>query len=352
MSWQGAVIRWSLRRTFRPATEKPIDVRQVRLRTSKRLWTPRAPAGWHLREQYAVTDAPLRGEWLERERAAQAHAAPRARTILYLHGGGYYFCSPRTHRAITFGLAPRADANVFSLDYRLAPENPFPAALDDALAAWRALLAAGLRASDAVIAGDSAGGGLALATLVALRDAGEPLPAGAVLFSPWTDLATTGASIVENDGRDPMFRGAVFGRVATMYLRDTPATHPLVSPVYAPLRGLPPLFLRVGSTEVLLDDTRRLAARARDAGVETDCAVWPDMPHIWPIYAPFMPEARRVLDEAGQFVRRVTEGGKEGGKESGNVQNAGSRDGRTPEPPGQSSETSIVCQAALTAASP
>ncbi|TDV18386.1 alpha/beta hydrolase [Paraburkholderia caballeronis] len=304
MSWQGAVIRWTLRRTFRPATEQPIDVDYVRTRTSKRLWTPRAPSGWRLREQYDA--APLRGEWLVRRRAP---GQPAPRTILYLHGGGYYFCSPKTHRAITFGLAMRADADLFSLDYRLAPEHPFPAALDDALAAWRSLLDSGVRADSIVIGGDSAGGGLALATLVALRDAGGPLPAGAVLFSPWTDLATTGASLRDNDGRDPMFRGEVFERVAPLYLGATPATHPLASPLYAELHGLPPLFLRAGSTEVLVDDTRRVAARAADAGVEIDCAVWPDMPHIWPIYAPFMPEARRVLDEAAGFARRATGGG-------------------------------------------
>ena len=335
MSWQGAAIRWSLRRTFRPETEKPLDVAHVRARTSKRLWTPRAPAGWRLGERYDAGAAPLRGEWLQRVRVPEvpgrsaAHDAPPPRTILYLHGGGYYFCSPRTHRAITFGLGPRADADVFSLDYRLAPEHPFPAALDDALAAWRALLASGVPASRAVIAGDSAGGGLALATLVALRDAGEPLPAGAVLFSAWTDLASTGASMRENDGRDPMFRGEVFERVAPFYLGATPATHPLASPLYADLHGLPPLFMRVGSTEVLLDDTRRVAVHARDVGVDVDCVVWPDMPHIWPIYSPFMPEARRVLREAAQFVRRVTDGSP-------------ADDAAVPVLPGQSSETSIA----------
>ncbi|HEY1610310.1 MAG TPA: alpha/beta hydrolase, partial [Paraburkholderia sp.] len=311
---------------------------RVRARTSKRLWTPGVPARWRLREQYA--DSSLRGEWLQREPARQpaSPAAPCRRTILYLHGGGYYFCSPRTHRSITFGLAPRADADVFSLDYRLAPEHPFPAALDDALAAWRALLAQGVDAGSAVIAGDSAGGGLALATLVALRDAGERLPAGAVLFSPWTDLASTGASMRDNDGRDPMFRGEVFARVAPLYLGETSATHPLASPLYAELRGLPPLFLRAGSTEVLVDDTLRVAARARDAGVVVDCAIWPDMPHIWPIHAPFMPEARHVLDEAAQFVRRVTQVVTHSGSGGANSANTPG----TPGEPGQSSETSIA----------
>ena len=331
MSWQSVAIRWSLRTTFRPATAKTLDVARIRARASRRLWTPGVPAGWRLSEQYDSGAAPLRGEWLRRVRGPAAHDALSARTILYLHGGGYYFCSPRTHRAISFGLASRAEADVFSLDYRLAPEHPFPAAVDDALAAWRALLASGMHADRAVIAGDSAGGGLALATLIALRDAGEPLPAGALLFSPWTDLASTGASMRDNDGRDPMFRGEVFARVAPMYLGDTPATHPLASPLYAELHRLPPLFMRAGSTEVLLDDTRRVATRAREAGVDVDCAIWPDMPHIWPIYAPFMPEARRVLDEAARFVRRVTARGDGGGDKRAGAPDAG-----------QSSETSIA----------
>lgn len=305
MSLQGRLICWFLRRRFLPATRGPVDVPRVRAQTEKRVWLPAVPKGWQLREQYRAAGAPdapgapPSGEWLVREGGAP-------RTILYLHGGGYYFCSPKTHRAITFGLATRAEADLFSLDYRLAPEHPFPAALDDALAAYRRLLADGARAQSLVIAGDSAGGGLALATLVALRDAGDPLPAGAVLYSPWTDLAVTGASIRENDGRDPMFCGDVFARIAPLYLGEASATDPYASPLYADFRGLPPLFMLAGSTETLLDDTRRVAERARAAGVSVECTIGRDLPHIWPIYAPFMPEARRALDDSARFVERVT----------------------------------------------
>lgn len=305
MSLQARLICWFLRRRFLAATRGPIDVARVRAHAAKRVWLPPVPKGWQLREQYRAggaadaPDGPLRGEWLVREGGAP-------RTILYLHGGGYYFCSPKTHRAITFGLATRAEADFFSLDYRLAPEHPFPAALDDALAAYRRLLADGAPAQSLVIAGDSAGGGLALATLVALRDAGDPLPAGAVLYSPWTDLAATGASIRENDGRDPMFCGDVFARVAPLYLGEASATDPYVSPLYADLHGLPPLFMLAGSTETLLDDTRRVAERARAAGVSVECTIGRALPHIWPIYAPFMPEARHALDDSAQFVKRVT----------------------------------------------
>jgi epsilon-lactone hydrolase len=299
MSLQSRLICWFLRRRFLPATREPIDVVRVREHAARRVWLPQVPKGWQLREQYRAIDAPLRGEWLVREGGAP-------RTILYLHGGGYYFCSPKTHRAITFGLAMRAEADLFSLDYRLAPEHPFPAALDDALAAWRRLLDDGAHPQSLVIAGDSAGGGLALATLVALRDAGDPLPAGAVLYSPWTDLAATGASIRENDGRDPMFCGDVFARIAPLYLGAAGATDPYASPLYADLHGLPPLFMLAGSTETLLDDTLRVEQRARAAGVSVECGIGRDLPHVWPIYAPFMPEARRALDDTAHFVKRMT----------------------------------------------
>ena len=305
MSWQNALACWYLRRQFRPATQRTeINVEAARALTAKRVWSPKVPTGWRLREQYDAGET-LRGEWLEPSDAGLAHAAGTP-TILYFHGGGYYFCSPRSHRSIVFGLATRSRAPAFSLDYRLAPEARFPAALDDALAAYRHLLADGTPPQSIVISGDSAGGGLALATLVALRDKGDPLPAGGVLFSPWTDLGASGASIRTNDGADPMFSGPAIGRAAKLYLGDTPATHPYASPVYADLHGLPPLFIQVGSTEVLLDDARRVAETARSAGVSVELQIWPNMPHVWQIFTPFIPEARRALDGAAAFVRQVT----------------------------------------------
>jgi epsilon-lactone hydrolase len=308
MSWQSALACWYLRRQFRPATLRPeIDVEGARALTAKRAWSPKVPSGWRLRETYRA-DAPLRGEWLEPVTSASgsAKAAVRAPTILYFHGGGYYFCSPKSHRALVFGLATRAGAPTFSLDYRLAPEHRFPGALDDAMTAYRQLVADGTPPESIVIAGDSAGGGLALATLVALRDAGDPLPAGGVLFSPWTDLAASGTTIRSNDGADPMFSGQAIGRAARVYLGDTPATHPYASPVYADLQGLPPLFIQAGSTEVLLDDSRRVAENARLAGVSVELQIWPKMPHVWQLFAPFLPEARQALDAAAGFVREVT----------------------------------------------
>lgn len=299
MSWQSALMCWVLRHRMRPETAKPgINVARARALTSKRAWSPKVPAGWHLVEQYGQNDAPLRGEWLSPEK-------PSGITILYLHGGGYYFCSPATHRGLVFAFAKRSGARIFSLDYRLAPEHPFPAALDDALAAYRKLMADGVPPASIVIAGDSAGGGLALATLFALRDAGDLLPAGAVLFSPWTDLAATGASVKTNDGRDSMFYGRAIAPAGKLYLGNADVRNPYISPVYGHFDGLPPLFIQVGDTEVLLDDSTRVVEKARAVGVSVDVDIWPKMPHVFQMFAPFVPEANQALQRAASFVRRV-----------------------------------------------
>ncbi|SAL27386.1 alpha/beta hydrolase domain-containing protein [Caballeronia peredens] len=290
MSWQSALACWAVKRFLRPETAKPeLDVEGARAYASRRIWTPRVPKGWRLEPRNES------GEWLVPE------TRPRA-TIFYLHGGGYYFGSPRSHRAITFGLASRAQAAVFSLDYRLAPEHRFPAALDDSIAAYRRLLADGIDAHSIVIAGDSAGGGLALATLLALRDAGDPLPAAAVLFSPWTDLTCSGASMQTNEGRDPMFHAAVFPRVAAQYLGAADARNPYASPLFGEFDGLPPLLIQAGDTELLLDDSTRVAEKARAAGVAVELQIWSGVPHIFQIWAPFMPEASEALTRAAAFI--------------------------------------------------
>ncbi|SAK96515.1 alpha/beta hydrolase [Caballeronia ptereochthonis] len=300
MSWQSALACWAVRRRIRPESAKPeLDVERARTYASRRAWLPGVPRGWRLDIRDAAADAPLRGESL------MPQASPRA-IVLYLHGGGYYFCSPRSHRAITFGLAANAQAGVFSLDYRLAPEHRFPAALDDSVAAYRRLLADGVSAQSIVMAGDSAGGGLALASLLALRDAGDPLPAAAVLFSPWTDLTCSGESMRTNDGRDPMYHASVFPRVAAQYLGDAVATHPYASPLFGNFDGLPPLLIQAGDTELLLDDSTRVAAKARAAGVRVELEIWRDVPHIFQIWAPFMPEANQALVRAADFIIAAT----------------------------------------------
>lgn len=298
MSWQNLVLTLRLRHRIKRRASGAPDVAEARRMAAKVTKAPRVPAGWRIRE----ATAPMAGDWVER---AAGETAKTARTLLYFHGGGYYFCSPKTHRAITLGLATAADARVFAPDYRLAPEHRFPAAVEDAVAAYRGLLESGIPARRIVVGGDSAGGGLALALLLSLRGAGDALPAGAVLFSPWTDLAATGPSLVRNDRSDPMFHGAYVGPSARFYLGETAATDPLASPLYADLAGLPPLFIQASDSEVLLDDSTRLVEKARCAGVAVEFRAWHKLPHVWQLFAGFLPEGRAALREAGAFARRV-----------------------------------------------
>jgi acetyl esterase/lipase len=303
MSWQSHLLNWALRRWIKPGSLRDEAIAVSRARTAKVPFRAKLAHGWRIRVE---AGAPRNGEWIEPP--APDHPA-RKRCILYLHGGGYTTMSARTHRGLTSRLAGWSDARLFALDYRLAPEHPFPAALDDALAAWHALIADGTPASRIVVAGDSAGGGLALALLIALRDAREPLPAAAVLFSPWTDLAVTGDSIVDNDAADPMFFGVWIARQARHYLGNTPATDHFVSPVYADLTGLPPMLIQVSDCEVLLDDSRRVAENATRSGVEATLRIWHGLPHGWQIFAPILPEGRAALREAAAFVRAILPSG-------------------------------------------
>jgi monoterpene epsilon-lactone hydrolase len=297
MSWQNAALTWALRRWIKPNSLRDQDIATSRALTGRVPFRAKLAPGWRISAAHGTA---LKGEWIEP--AAPDHAA-RGRCILYLHGGAYIAMSARTHRAITSRMAGWSDTRLFALEYRLAPEYPFPAALDDALAAYRALIAAGTPASRIAVAGDSAGGGLAVALLLALRDAKETLPAAAVLFSPWTDLAATGDSIIANDAADALFFGAWIARTARHYLGTTPATNPLASPVYADLTGLPPLLVQVSDSEVLLDDSRRLIENAKRVGVEATLQIWPGLPHDWQMFAPILPEARAALRDAGAFIR-------------------------------------------------
>jgi acetyl esterase/lipase len=237
------------------------------------------------------------GEWI---------ATPTAKnglTVLYLHGGGYVIGSINTHREVISRIARAAGARALAIDYRLAPEHPFPAAVEDATKAYRWLLKQGVPPEKIVVAGDSAGGGLTVATLLALRDAGDPLPAAAVCISPWTDLAITGESMVTKADVDPMIRpqDAKFG--AARYHGTTDPTHPLVSPLYADLAGLPPLLIHVGTSEVLLSDATRLAERAKAAGVDVTLEEWEEMIHVWHFFAFMLPEGQQAIERIGEFAR-------------------------------------------------
>ena len=240
-------------------------------------------------------------------RRAEWVAAPGAsedEVLLYLHGGGYCIGSIATHRMLTAELSRAAGVRVLLLDYRLAPEHPFPAAVDDAVAAYRFLLDSGLDRRRLAIAGDSAGGGLTAATLLALRDKDVPLPAAAALLSPWLDLALSGESMDGKAEADPIVQREPLQRMADAYLGSADARTPLASPLFADLRHLPPLLVHVGTAETLLDDSRRFAERAEAAGVDVTLEVWDDMVHVWHAFGFILPEARDANARIGRFLRQ------------------------------------------------
>jgi acetyl esterase/lipase len=241
--------------------------------------------------------------------AAERITAPEAssdRVVLYLHGGGYVIGSMRGYRAPLSLLSRSSGAQVLGIEYRLAPEFPFPAAIDDAVAAYRWVLAQGIEPGRIAIAGDSCGGGLTVATLVALHYLGEPMPGAGVCISPWVDLEGTGESMISKAEEDPVVQLEGLKFMAQLYIGDRDPRTPLASPLYADLRGLPPLQILVGSAETLLDDSTRLAERAETAGVKVDLQVWEDMVHVWPIFAPVLPEGQQALDVMGEFIRAHT----------------------------------------------
>lgn len=226
------------------------------------------------------------------------------RVVLYLHGGGYVIGSIRTHRDLAQRIARAARSRVLLIDYRLAPEHPHPAAVEDATSAYRWLLAQGVAPASIAVAGDSAGGGLTVATLVALRDLGEPLPAAAVCLSPWVDLEGLGESMVTKADVDPMVQREPLLRMAAMYLGGKDPHTPLAAPLYADLRGLPPMLIQVGTAETLLDDSVRLAERARAAGVDVTLEPWEDMIHVWQAFASMLPEGQQAIERIGEFIRQ------------------------------------------------
>ncbi len=281
------IIKWRVKRRLKGCRDYRV-ARQI-LR----------PLPYKIPPSVGITSAQVNGvpgEWVESPNSAES-------VLLYLHGGGYIGCSAETHRPVTVWFALHG-FRVFAPNYRLAPENPFPAAVDDAAAAYRGLLAEGYSPQRIVVAGDSAGGGLALSHLLVLRAAGTPLPAAAALFSPWTDLAATGDSIRTNTRRCAMFNGQDIGPSARYYLGSADPRNQLASPLYADLTGLPRLLIHVGADECLRDDSTRLAEKARAAGVTAELKIWPVVPHAWQLAHQLVPEARQSLQESASFLRR------------------------------------------------
>lgn len=240
----------------------------------------------------------IQGEWLV------APGARADRVVLYLHGGGYVIGSIVSHRYLMQNISRHAGARTLGVDYRLAPEHPFPAAVDDATRAYRWLLSQGYAPGRIAIAGDSAGGGLTLATLVNLRDAGDPLPAAGILISPWADLTGTAGAVVSRAASDPTVRQSDLRRMAADYLGDADPKTPLASPVFADLSGLPPLLIHVGGREILYDDAISVATNARNAGVQVDLVEEPELFHVWHAFAPMLDEGQRAVEQIGAWLQR------------------------------------------------
>lgn len=260
----------------------------------ERLFMPREPISPRYFDAYGV-----RAAWIT------APGADDTRTLIYFHGGGFRVGSVRSHAELMLHLSRTADCRVLGVDYRRAPEYGYPAPLEDGLVIHRFLIERGVELARIAVAGDSAGANLALNLLLALRDDGQPLPAGALLMSAWTDLAATGDSYESRADADPIHQRPMIQAMAAGYLgADVGTDDPAVSPLYAALHGLPPMMLQVGDAETVLDDSRCFAARAREAGNAVELSVYPCMIHVFQQFMHDLPEARLALDEAGAFLRR------------------------------------------------
>lgn len=225
------------------------------------------------------------------------------RVILHLHGGAFFAGSPNTHKALCAEISARAQCPVYILDYLLAPENPYPAALEDALSAYQALLAEGFDGKQIVLLGDSAGGALILALALHIRDQGLPMPSAMVMLSPFLDLTVSSRSVEHLAHHDPMLTRSVLVRGGDAYRGTIPANDPRVSPVFADLKGLPPTLVQCGSEEILLDDALLFKSQALQAGVDVRCKVFPDMWHNFQMFSPVLHTASEALDEIAQFIR-------------------------------------------------
>ena len=294
------MVSWQTRLLNRPL---PLPIKRVRpgrgtgaepRRFSEGRGTPRLPPGIEVEPVHAVA---FRGEWIRTPESSDE------RTLLYLPGGGFMLPASQQVPTMVARINREASMRALLVHYRLAPEHPFPAGLEDCLAAYRHLLDLGTDPKSIVIAGDSAGGGLTLSTLLALREDGDPLPGCAVVISPFTDFSFGGESRFDNARHDPMLSSDGIARMNDLYLDDALHDNPLVSPVYGDFHGLPPVLAQVGSTEVLLDDTRRVGERAASQGVDFRVEVWDEVPHVWHVW-PFLPETQQAIRHIGVFVHQ------------------------------------------------
>ena len=293
-SWQSRLIKLIFR--FRRIINPPTGVLDVEKARSE---TEALAAKFKTNIEFTGTAVNLNNitaEWILPPRVLSNSV------ILYLHGGSYNSGSIKSHLSLAANIANSAKARALIIDYRLAPENLFPAAVDDAITAYQWLLSIGYSPASIVVAGDSCGGGLALSLLVSLRDTNKPSPAAAVCLSPWTDLTCTGESWMTNANNDIMLDPGAILESALLYLGKSDPRTPLASPLYADLKGLPPILIQVGSEEFILSDATRFAEKAQAAGVDITLEVWEGMQHEWHFAAKFLPEGRQAIDRIGEFI--------------------------------------------------
>ncbi len=296
-SWQSRFIQRLIRMTWDKSGGPTMEARLLRAREAKLSSRfAKVPPGV---EVSRVMAGPVRAEWIE-PAGAQFH-----RVIVFLHGGGYVMGSLDTHRNLAARIATAANARALLLNYRLAPEHPFPAALEDTLAAYRWLLMEGFDPAGIAFVGDQAGGGLALAMALALRDNRAPMMGAVVALSPWTDLALSGPSILRNAANDATLSIELLVYYAQSYLQGTLATNPYASPIYGKLKGLPSLLIHAGANEILRDDATRFAERALNAGADVSIEVYADQPHAFQLFE-MLPEAQASVARIGNFIRSRT----------------------------------------------
>jgi acetyl esterase/lipase len=293
ISWNAELLRFALRLVNRKSGRPLQPAAKVRKRLRRiEPFVPGPPKG--------TKTSALQANGIPAVRI-DVPQARRDRCILFFHGGGYAFGSAPLYRDFMWRVGIAARASVLYFDYRLAPEHPFPAALDDAVHVCR-WVTTQFEPQRTAFVGDSAGGGLVLATMKKLRDQKGTLPRAAVAISPWTDLAMTGQSLRTNYKADPMLDAAQFPMIAKRYLGNADPRNPYISPVYGDTAGLPPTLIQAGSDEVLLDDAVRMADAMRAAGCEIELEVWPRMPHVWHLYARILPEGRQAIERIGRFL--------------------------------------------------
>ncbi len=292
MSMRARVISFVMRHTIKKQMSSFED--HLALRKQAGSATGRTPAEVHTQ---SVSANGVPAEWVRWREGVEDGA------ILYLHGGGYVFGSLDSHRNIAWRLARASGLSVLLVDYRLAPEHPYPAAVDDAFGAYQWLLDQQVANDRLVVAGDSAGGGLATALMLRLKTEGLRLPEAAVLLSPWADLTLSGASMSDNAAVDAMLSPEALSKFKTLYLGNTDPGAAYASPLYADLSGLPPVHVTVGSTEVLLSDAENLVTRINTCGGTAELSIWPKLPHVFPIFGDLIPESKQAIEEIAAFIR-------------------------------------------------